>query len=68
MKTIRHGAHLIQLTKYPVAFPMNCYLVLEEDGLTLIDSTMSSPADDVDALVKQLGKELRRVALTQRAW
>jgi glyoxylase-like metal-dependent hydrolase (beta-lactamase superfamily II) len=64
LKTTRHGAHLIQLTKYPMAFPMNCYLVLEEDGLTLIDTTMSSPADDVDALVKQLGKELRRVALT----
>ena len=43
---------------------MNCYLVQEEDGLTLIDSTMSSPADDVEAIAKQLGKELRRVALT----
>jgi len=64
LKTTRHGAHLIQLTKYPVAFPMNCYLVLEEDGLTLVDSTMSSPADDVAAVVKQLGKELRRVVLT----
>src|SRR6478609_5302023 len=64
MRVIRHGAHLIQLTKYPVAFPMNCYLVVEDDGLTLVDSTMSSPADDVAALVKELGKELRRVALT----
>jgi glyoxylase-like metal-dependent hydrolase (beta-lactamase superfamily II) len=64
MKTTRHGASLIQLTKWPVAFPMNCYLVLEEDGLTLVDSTMSSPADDVADLVKQLGKALRRVALT----
>ena len=64
MRTTRHGANLIQLTKWPVVFPMNCYLVLEEDGLTLVDSTMSSPADDVAALVKQLGKELRRVALT----
>jgi glyoxylase-like metal-dependent hydrolase (beta-lactamase superfamily II) len=64
VKTTRHGAHLIQLTKYPLAFPMNCYLVEEDDGLTLVDSTMSSPAEDVVALVKQLGKELRRVALT----
>jgi glyoxylase-like metal-dependent hydrolase (beta-lactamase superfamily II) len=64
MKTTRHSANLIQLTKWPVAFPMNCYLVLEEDGLTLVDSTMSSPADDVAAFVKQLGKALRRVALT----
>jgi glyoxylase-like metal-dependent hydrolase (beta-lactamase superfamily II) len=64
MKTTRHGANLIQLTKWPVAFPMNCYLVLEEDGLTLVDSTMSSPADDVAVLVKELGKQLRRVVLT----
>jgi glyoxylase-like metal-dependent hydrolase (beta-lactamase superfamily II) len=58
------GPHLTQVTKWPVAFPMNCYLVEEEDGLTLVDSTMSSPADDVDTLVKRLGKQLRRVALT----
>ncbi len=43
---------------------MNCYLVIEDDGLTLVDSTVSSPADDLTAMVKQLGKELRRVALT----
>ncbi|TMF70152.1 MAG: MBL fold metallo-hydrolase [Chloroflexi bacterium] len=43
---------------------MNCYLVTEDDGLTLVDSTTSSPADDLAAMVKQLGTELRRVALT----
>ncbi len=64
MRITRLGALLTQLTKYPVAFPMNCYLVQEDDGLTLVDSTMSSPADDVAALVKQLGQEMRRVALT----
>src|SRR5712691_9472977 len=64
MKITRHNTNLVQLTRYPLVFPMNCYLVLEEDGLTLVDSTMSSPADDVAAMLKQLGKELRRVALT----
>jgi glyoxylase-like metal-dependent hydrolase (beta-lactamase superfamily II) len=43
---------------------MNCYLVQEEDGLTLVDSTVSSPADDVGAVARQLGKELRRITLT----
>ncbi len=43
---------------------MNCYLVQEDDGLTLIDSTVSSPADDVASIVQQVGKELRRVTLT----
>ena len=64
MRISRLGAHLTQLTKFPTAFPMNCYLVEEEDGLTLVDSTISSPAADVAALVKQLGKQLRRVTLT----
>jgi len=64
MKITRHSSKLAQLTRYPLVFPMNCYLVQEEDGLTLVDSTMASPADDIAALVKQLGKELRRVALT----
>src|SRR5258708_31472606 len=58
------GPHLMQITKWPVVFPMNCYLVQEEDGLTLVDSTIFSPADDVAALAKRLGKQLRRVTLT----
>jgi len=57
-------SNLVQLTRYPVLFPMNCYLVTEDDGLTLVDSTMSSPADDIAAIADQLGKQLRRVALT----
>ncbi len=43
---------------------MNCYLVQENDGLTLVDSTTSSPADDLASIVKEVGKELRRVVLT----
>ncbi|HEX9099951.1 MAG TPA: MBL fold metallo-hydrolase [Candidatus Dormibacteraeota bacterium] len=64
MKITRHGTNLVQLTRYPALFPMNCYLVQEDDGLTLVDSTTSSPADDVALIVKEVGKELRRVALT----
>ncbi len=43
---------------------MNCYLVEDDDGLTLVDSTTSSPADDVALIAKQVGKALRRIALT----
>jgi glyoxylase-like metal-dependent hydrolase (beta-lactamase superfamily II) len=43
---------------------MNCYLVQEDDGFTLVDSTTSSPADDIALIVQEAGKELRRVALT----
>jgi glyoxylase-like metal-dependent hydrolase (beta-lactamase superfamily II) len=64
MKITRLGPHLVQLTRYPLAFPMNCYLVEEEDGLTLVDSTMSSVAEDVATQARSIGKELRRIALT----
>jgi glyoxylase-like metal-dependent hydrolase (beta-lactamase superfamily II) len=43
---------------------MNCFLVQEEDGLTLIDSTFFSPAEDVSRTAAELGLKLRRVALT----
>jgi len=64
MRIIHHTPHLIQLTRFAALFPMNCYLVVEGDGLTLVDSTMSSPAGEVAAIVEELGVELRRVALT----
>ena len=64
MRITRHGDHLIQLTRWAAVFPMNCYLVLEDDGLTLVDSTMSSPAADVAAQAQGLGLKLRRIALT----
>ncbi len=64
MRITKHGEFLVQLTRYPAVFPMNCYLVREDDGLTLVDSTMSSPANEVSQLASELGLELRRVALT----
>jgi glyoxylase-like metal-dependent hydrolase (beta-lactamase superfamily II) len=64
VRITRYGDHLVQLTRWAAVFPMNCYLVLEEDGLTLVDSTMSSPAEDVSRVASELGSSLRRVALT----
>jgi glyoxylase-like metal-dependent hydrolase (beta-lactamase superfamily II) len=64
MRITRHGSNLLQLTRWAAAFPMNCYLVKEDDGLTLVDSTMSSPAADLAAIAAELGLGLRRIALT----
>lgn len=64
MKITDHGQYLVQLTRYPAVFPMNCYLVREDDGLTLVDSTTSSPAAEVGRVAGELGLELRRVVLT----
>lgn len=58
------GEHAFQLTKFGAVFPMNCYLVLEDDGATLVDSTMRSPAADVARLCAERGVALKRIALT----
>jgi glyoxylase-like metal-dependent hydrolase (beta-lactamase superfamily II) len=64
VKITQHGSHLWQLTRYPAVFPMNCYLVREKDGFTLIDSTMSSPAEDVAKVAADLGLGLKHILLT----
>jgi glyoxylase-like metal-dependent hydrolase (beta-lactamase superfamily II) len=43
---------------------VNAYLVREDDGFTLIDTTTGGAADDLIAAAKELGGELRRVAMT----
>lgn len=64
MKVTSCSEHVVQLTRWAALFPMNCFLVAEPDGLTLVDSTIRSPADDVDRAAADLGLELRRIALT----
>ena len=53
--------NITQLTR--IRF-VNAYLVREDDGLTLIDTTTGGAADDLIAAAKTLGGELRRVAMT----
>jgi len=64
MRIRRVGQHAFQLTRFAALFPMNCYLVLEEDGATLVDSTTRSPAAEVARLCTEHGVALRRIALT----
>lgn len=57
----RHGSHLVQITRLRLS---NCYLVREEDGLTLVDSSVSGSAGAVLAAADDLGAPIRRVCLT----
>ncbi len=43
---------------------MNAYLVREEDGLTLVDTTVSGAAKAILAQVDRLGQPLRRILIT----
>ena len=64
MRTAPVGVHLSQLTRYPVLFPVNCYLVREEDGFTLVDTALAGSAPAILAAARALGAPIRRIALT----
>jgi glyoxylase-like metal-dependent hydrolase (beta-lactamase superfamily II) len=53
--------NLIQMTR--LGF-VNAYLVREDDGFTLVDTTTSGGGDDLIGAARSAGAEIRRVALT----
>jgi glyoxylase-like metal-dependent hydrolase (beta-lactamase superfamily II) len=60
MKVTQHGPHLIQLTRLVT----NCYLVREDDGLTLVDCSWPGSAKAILAAAEKAGDSIRRIALT----
>ncbi len=64
MKTTTISNNLVQLTRLPRLFPVNCYLVREEDGLTLIDTTIPGSTKSILAAASALGAPIVRIALT----
>jgi glyoxylase-like metal-dependent hydrolase (beta-lactamase superfamily II) len=61
MKTTPLNDHLIQLTRYGF---VNAYLVREDDGFTLVDTTMSRTGKALIAAAQAAGAPIRRIALT----
>jgi glyoxylase-like metal-dependent hydrolase (beta-lactamase superfamily II) len=61
MKTTQITENLTQLTRFHF---VNAFLVREEDGLTLVDTTIGKAADDLIAAHRAGGGEIRRIALT----
>jgi glyoxylase-like metal-dependent hydrolase (beta-lactamase superfamily II) len=64
MRTITLTTNLLQLTRMPHIFPVNCYLVREDDGFTLIDTTIGGSADAILRIAQQHGAPIARIALT----
>ncbi len=64
MRITTHGHYLIQLSRYPRVFPINCYLVREDDGLTLIDTGLPKSGEAILAAAQAVGKPIRRIILT----
>ena len=64
MRVKAYGNYLLQLTKYPTLFPVNCYLVREDDGFTLIDTALPGSAPAIITAAEAHGGAIRRIALT----
>jgi len=61
MKTTPLNDHLIQLTRFGF---VNAYLVREDDGFTLVDTTMPRTGKALIAAAQAAGAPIRRIALT----
>ena len=64
MRITTHGNYLLQLTRFPRVFPVNCYLVREDDGLTLIDAGISGSERAILDAARGLGAPIQRIVLT----
>lgn len=61
MSTTRVTNNLIQITRYRF---VNAFLVREDDGFTLVDTTVSRGADELIAAARNAGTDIKRIALT----
>jgi glyoxylase-like metal-dependent hydrolase (beta-lactamase superfamily II) len=61
MSSTQISQNLIQINRWRF---VNAFLVREEDGFTLVDTTVGGGADELIAAARQAGAEIRRIALT----
>jgi glyoxylase-like metal-dependent hydrolase (beta-lactamase superfamily II) len=64
VKATRITRDLFQLTCFPRLFPVNAYLVREDDGFTLIDTAFPGSMSSIVAAAQQLGTPIVRIVLT----
>jgi glyoxylase-like metal-dependent hydrolase (beta-lactamase superfamily II) len=64
VKVTAWGVSLVQLERFGHFFPVSCYFVREDDGLTLVDTGMSGSAGQILDAARALGAPIRRIALT----
>lgn len=56
--------HLYQLTFMPRLFPVNCYLVEEKEGLTLVDAGLPYSTRGIEQAAARIGQPIIRIVLT----
>jgi glyoxylase-like metal-dependent hydrolase (beta-lactamase superfamily II) len=63
MRTTQISDNHIRLLRWNLVLP-NAYLVREDDGFTLVDTTVPGAADDLVTAAKRAGGAISRIALT----
>lgn len=63
LRIIKVGS-LFQLSFMPRIFPVNCYFVEEESGLTLIDAALPYSAKSIIDAAKEIGKPITKIVIT----
>jgi glyoxylase-like metal-dependent hydrolase (beta-lactamase superfamily II) len=61
VKLIQEAKNLFRLTRFGV---VNCFLVKENDGLTLVDAGLAGSAPSIQVAANSLGSPIRRIVLT----
>src|SRR6201986_1967330 len=61
MSITQINQHLIQVNRWRF---VNAFLVREDDGFTLVDTTVGGSADQLLAAARNAGGDIRRIALT----
>jgi glyoxylase-like metal-dependent hydrolase (beta-lactamase superfamily II) len=64
MQQTPHGQYTTQLTRFPHVFPVSAYLVREDDGFTLVDTTIPRSAGSILSIARDLGAPIVRIVLT----
>lgn len=59
-----HKSTIYQLTFFPNLFPINCYFVEEEEGLTLIDAALPFSAKKILESARTIGKPITNIVIT----
>lgn len=63
MRVSKHN-HVFQLTFFPTLFPVNCYIVEEEQELTLIDTALPNSYKKILPFVREFNKPITKIVLT----
>ena len=61
MQLVQETKNLVRLTRFGM---VNCFLVREDDGLTLIDTGVAGSAPSIRKAAQSLGAPIRRILLT----